>query len=245
MEFVKGIICLALSAGLVACSSMKPQGKAQRAEESWLKYRDIEGVEREATFVPRAASELQTDDSALPLGTVLQKVSEGKVIHRHRLGELYNKTDTHEQQFMILVKYGEKSLNPNRAEEMAELMKADAFDFYQFGNYRILHARFQAPRAMCKDIRTRAGVKLEMAVNYYQEQDPAQYYSILLKHHISLKKPLSYNVRYRPYFSASEQVTALGLQDLDNLYGQDLATMEVVDKSLLLLGDICGRRVLP
>lgn len=224
-----GLICTAL----LGCSS-----GVEEFEFQWRPYKDIDGAIKQMRFVEQTtAMEYQQPIEKRDL-TNFQgyAVSRSAGMEQH-IG--YFALLRNAQGYMSTIfNVQKKSFNPQRPEDLESLSKVKIIDFYEFGQFRLGHARFTSKRGICQDFRGKNGVDLAMTTNYYPENSFTDFYtsSINVKLHA---QSMPKEIGYTPSFTGNNERLQQELRNSELKNGKKIAQENVLEKASILFNLLC------
>ncbi|MDY0572682.1 hypothetical protein NMV01_10670 [Pasteurella multocida] len=218
------------SMALAGCGSMSESNKY------WIQYKDIDQSVKEVSFWSREQFHSPSDVK----GTVYQRDNLTHLATSTPLGEIYHIYDVNHipMNVIFLDTKTQRSLNPQNAQDMAQLSKATQFDFYEFGKGRIAHAVFSAKAGLCQDFKSKRGVALKMATNYYTDDSYKGYYVSVI-HAIIRHNGQHTDFAYTPAFSIADTKALAMTQALEKQDGERVAQMNLKEKVTLLTNIVC------
>ncbi|MFZ7223098.1 hypothetical protein [Avibacterium avium] len=223
----------------ISCILTALSGCATQNDVPWRPYKDIDGKIKEVSFtsiIP--SSEINKPWNERDL-TQFQGYAEQRENNTtYALGDLSFLFTGNNHGMAIIFKIGNRSLNPHKKQDIAQLSKASSFDFYEFGAYRLTHAKFTAPNGICKDFQGKQGVKLVMASNYYPQNSFTDFYTALINTKVQYNAPPK-EVGYTPSFTGNTPDLQQEIKDVEKTKGRNLALANVKEKASILFNIIC------
>jgi len=222
-----GLILTALS----ACSiNNKPE---------WRPYKDIDGSIRHISFLEwETWTFVDGKQQKRRVIEVSKSQNFGDVKVRVPLGNL-QALRTAENNFMgVLFIHNTKDLNIHEKGNIQTLAKANAFEFYEFGQFRLSHAKFSAPNGICQDFNSKTGVKLLMTTNYYPENSFTDFYTALIEVKLQRNSPPQ-EIGYTPSFTGHNAKLQNEIKQQEQKSGKSLAIANIKETASILFNIIC------
>ncbi len=202
----------------------------------WRPYKDIDGQVKKMAFVRRVSSSDAQRAKTLdqPQGEAIRQSLGG----RERLGDLYYLFDTEKNAVAAIFRAQGKSLSPYVAQDVKQMAESRTVDFYEFGKFRLAHARFEGKNALCRDFKSKTGVDLLMTANYYPRNSFTDFYTGLinvnLRHDEAPKE-----IGYTPSFTGSDADLQGELKADEAKRGKNIALLNIQEKASILFNIIC------
>ncbi|MGQ0286507.1 hypothetical protein ACT2CV_04805 [Pasteurellaceae bacterium 22721_9_1] len=207
-------------------------------EFEWRPYKDIDGVIKQMRF----AEETTAMEYEQPAEKRDLTHFQGYAVSRNegveqRIGYLALLRNAEGYMATIFNVQGQ-SLNPQRPDDLANLAKAKIVDFYEFGQFRLGHARFSGKQAVCQDFKGKNGVDLIMTTNYYPENSFTDFYTSLINvklHAQSAPKEIGYT----PSFTGNNDRLQQEIRTSEQKKGKKIAQDNVLEKASILFNILC------
>ncbi|HHT7857042.1 hypothetical protein [Pasteurella multocida] len=218
------------SMALVGCT-----GLLEGDDEPWVKYKDIDASVKAVRFTVQERVGLQSDSKGIVYQREYFDFDKSTL-----LGKVYHIYDANQtpMQVIFLDSKKKRSLNPKNEQDMMKLGKATQFDFYEFGKGRIAHVVFSAKTGLCQDFKSKRGVALKMATNYYTDEKYKGYYTSFI-HAVIRQNGQHTDFTYSPDFSIEEAQTRTVVQASEKQDGEKLAQINLKEKVTLLSNIVC------
>ncbi|WP_386687413.1 hypothetical protein [Lonepinella sp. MS14437] len=208
-------------------------------EPNWRPYKDIDGETKAVSFVEETSvyemdKPLEKRDLTAFQGHATRK-SGDKLTQLGYLSVLINGNGNG---MATIFNINGDSLNPHRKEDVDKLAKAKSFDFYEFGNFRLSHAKFSAKNNICKDFNGKNGVNLLMTTNYYPENSFTDFYTALIEVNLQSKQAPQ-EIGYNASFTGNDAKVQEQMKQDEQKHGKGVAVENIREKASILFNIIC------
>lgn len=233
MDWVKlakiSLICTAV-AGCASSSS----------EIEWRPYKDIDGSIQHMSFQILEQVSLQNQQKQI-IYRAYKAERFGDIQLQKHLGDISALAKNHQNYAMaaIFLLHG-KSIDLADQTAISQLAQAKQFDLYEFGQFRLSHAQFQAKNAICQDFNGKNGVDLIMTGNYYPQNSFTDFATSLINVNLQAQSPPQ-QIGYTPSFSGQDAALQQLLRDDEKKMGKKIALANVKEKGSLLFNIICKK----
>lgn len=204
---------------------------------TWRPYKDLDGSTHYMTFteVYRVADEANRHYVAYRAKNV------GNLKTRETLGTMYplRSGGIEDGKMQAIFLLGDSSLNPHSPDDMAILQKAKTFDFYEFGNMRLGQVRYQAKSGICADFKSKEGVDLHIATNYYPNNSFTDYVTTTIKVKLNDKEVLD-KISYSVDFSGDNAHLQKAMREQEKEHGRAVAVRNFSEKASVLANIVCN-----
>ncbi len=203
----------------------------------WRPYKDLDGSTQYMTFteVYRVADKTNRHNIAYRAKTF------GDIKARETLGTMYplRSGGAEDGKMVAIFLLENNSLNPHSVEDIALLQKAKTFDFYEFGNMRLGHVRYQAKNSICADFKSKVGVDLHIATNYYPDNSFTDYVTTTIKVKLNHKEVLD-KIGYSANFSGDNAHLQKAMREQEKEHGRAVAVRNLSEKASVLANIVCN-----
>lgn len=205
----------------------------------WRPYKDIDGSIQHISFLEWETWATVDGKQQKSRSVEVSKAENfGDTKVRQPLGNL-QALRTAENDFMgVLFIHNAKGLDIYDKENIQTLAKAKSFEFYEFGRFRLTHAKFSAPKGICQDFNRKTGVNLLMTTNYYPENSFTDFYTALINVNLQ-RNNAPREIGYTPSFTGNDKNLQQQIHQQEQQNGKGLAIANIKEKASILFNIIC------
>ena len=205
----------------------------------WRPYKDIDGSIQDISFQEWESWTFVDGKQQKGRHIEVAKAKDvGDIKVRAPLGNL-QALRTAENDFMgVLFLHNGKDFNIHDNLNVKTLANGNSFEFYEFGRFRLSHAKFMAKNGICQDFNGKAGVHLLMTSNYYPENSFTDFYTALIDVRLQRNRAPK-EIGYTPSFTGHNERLQNELKQQETKNGKNLAIANIKEKASILFNIIC------
>lgn len=205
----------------------------------WRPYKDIDGSIQHIGFFEWETWTFVDGKQQKRRAIEVSKAQNfGDIKVRAPLGNL-QALRTAENDFMgVLFIHNAKDVNVHEKGNIPTLAKTNVFEFYEFGRFRLTHAKFSAPNGICQDFNSKTGVNLLMTTNYYPENSFTDFYTALIEVKLQ-RNSAPKEIGYTPSFTGHNEKLQNKVKQQEQKSGKNLAIANIKEKASILFNIIC------
>ncbi|MCK3657673.1 hypothetical protein A4G18_02845 [Pasteurellaceae bacterium Pebbles2] len=224
---------------LICTAVLELAGCATQSTPEWRPYKDIDGKIKQVAFTQLMAADEMEHPEKMPDLKIFHGSARSKSGNEiSKLGNLIYLINGDKVAMAAIFNVAGKSFNPQNAEFINPIAKAKSFDFYEFGLFRLSHAKFTAKTEICQDFNSKNGVDLLMTTNYYPENSFTDFYTALINVKLHRNNPPK-EIGYTPSFTGQDERLQTELKSNEQKNGKQLATANIKEKASILFNIIC------